>query len=431
MEGLPLHPLKEQRESVYDWRQIGLGTMGLGDMLIKMGIVYGSQECITFLDTVYKALATHAVLSSLELAKVKEAYPACNKELLSKSSFINSIGLPTETIKEVAKYGLYNSQLLTCAPTGTTSTMISTSGGVEPNFAFSFNRRTVSLNNEETTYKVDTQIVKDYRNATGNEKELPNYFIASHEIPYKQRIEVQAVIQRYIDASISSTVNLPESTTIEEVADLYMHAWECGLKGVTIWRDNCQRQGILTTTETKPVTTELKRGEVVKANDDCIGLKRTLTTGCGTLHCEGFFDPVTGELRETYLNKGSKGGCNNFMIGLSRMISLSARGGIGLDKILDQLRSCGTCPSYAVRTATKKDTSTGSCCPIAVGNALKSMHEEVLQRINHCCPEEPSKMEVTKVDNVEYSECPECHQKTLVHNGGCTECISCGYSKCN
>src|SRR5699024_11316105 len=93
-------------------------------------------------------------------------------------------------------------------------------------------------------------------------------------------------------------------------------------------------------------------------------------TGCGSLHCIALFDPHTGALLETYLSKGSTGGCNNFMIGLSRMISISARGGIDIYTIIDQLNSTGSCPSYSVRRATHKDTSKGSCCPMAVGNAL-------------------------------------------------------------
>ena len=104
------------------------------------------------------------------------------------------------------------------------------------------------------------------------------------------------------------------------------------------------------------------------------------------------------------------------MIGLSRLISLSARGGISIDKILDQLKSCGTCPAYAVRTTTKKDTSKGSCCPVAVGNALRAMHEEI----------------VGKKYNLESKgeKCPSCGEHTLIHSDGCVQCISCGWSKC-
>src|SRR5699024_10159246 len=130
------------------------------------------------------------------------------------------------------------------------------------------------------------------------------------------------------------TVNVPNDFTVEETEDLYMYAWEKGLKGVTIFRDGCKRAGILTIgtskksdnsndsnqIQSKASNNQLKRGMIIKADDNCIGKKRTLITGCGTLHCEAFFDPDNGELLETYLSKGSQGGCNNFMVGLSRMI---------------------------------------------------------------------------------------------------------------
>lgn len=448
-EGQELHPLKIQRDSVHDWRQIGLGTFGLGDMLIKLGSKYGSQFAIGYIDFLYKYIAQCAVHASLELAIEKGCYPNCNKEALVNSYFIKNLDLDQDTIELIKKHGLRNSQLLTCAPTGTTATMLQVSTGVEPNFAFSFNRKTVSLNEQETIYKVDADIVRQYREITGNQEKLPHYFISAHDIDPIDRVKMQAAIQKWIDASISSTVNLPESATIDDVFNLYIEAWKQGCKGLTIWRDNCQRQGILTIGEKESKLDEgrtpaLLRGEIIKPGDHWLGLKRTLVTGCGTLHVESFWDPSTGELRECYLSKGSTGGCNNFMIGLSRMMSLAARGGVSVDNIIDQLKSCGTCPAYAVRTATKKDTSKGSCCPVAVGNALKDMHKEIQDIICACKDEKPSRTsELNPIDQavvnkmVELAkaavleECPQCHERTLIHQGGCIQCNSCGYSKCN
>ena len=141
--------------------------------------------------------------------------------------------------------------------------------------------------------------------------------------------------------------------------------------------------GILSTDKKKGVAAGegLGRGEIIKVNDDVLGKKRKLITGCGSLHCIALFDPHTGALLEIYLSKGSTGGCNNFMIGLSRMISISARGGIDIYTIIDQLNSTGSCPSYTVRRATKGDTSKGSCCPMAVGNALLDMYLEVQEEL--------------------------------------------------
>ena len=179
---------------------------------------------------------------------------------------------------------------------------------------------------------------------------------------------------------------------------------------------------------------------IIKADDNCIGKKRTLQTGCGTLHCEAFFDPDTGDLLETYLSKGSTGGCNNFMIGLSRMISLSARAGVDIYSIVDQLKSSGTCPSYAVRTATKHDTSVGSSCPVAVGNALMDMYKELQGELFEDVDEKPIKnketirrgkrFEIKPVDESQIVPCPECGSP-LVFEGGCNSCKNCGFSKCD
>lgn len=442
IEGLTLHPLEEQQNSVRNWRQIGLGTFGLADMLIKLRIKYGSPESINMIKTIYKDIATNAIEQSLALAKELGCYPSCRKDKLIHSSFIKNLNLPASILGEICDYGLYNSQLLTCAPTGSIGTMLGTSTGVEPNFALSYTRKTQSLDGKDTFYQVDSKIVEDYKNKT-NDVKLPDYFVTSSTIDPIDRVKVQAALQEFTDASISSTVNLPTEATIEDVYNIYMEAYNNNLKGITIYRSGCKREGILTEkpkeepVQLEAVHNELPRGFVVKADDNCIGLKRTLTTGCGTLHCEAFFHPETGELLETYLSKGSKGGCNNFMIGLSRMISLAARGGLGINAIIDQLNSCGVCPSYAVRKATKKDTSVGSCCPVAVGNALRDMHREVQERIELCdFHDSMSKSDVQyrleeSLKSLDYEECPECHQKGLTHIGGCNECIYCGYSKCN
>lgn len=418
-----------------------VGTMGMADMLIKLGITYGSEKSLALLNDVYKCIAVSAIKASIDLAKIHGPYPMCNKELVSNSSFIKAV-CDENLIKEIKQYGLYNSQLLTCAPTGSIATMLQVSTGVEPNFALKYTRKTQTLNGEDTFYEVNLKIVDDYYSRVDPSKDskLPSYFIESKDINPVDRIKVQSILQEYTDASISSTINLPNSATVEDVYNIYVEAWKYGLKGVTIYRSGCMREGILTTGETSNEESKssndkeiksLDRGEIIKAGNDWIGLKSTLMTGCGTLHCCAYFEPTNGELRECYLSKGSLGGCQNFMIGLSRLISLSARGGIKIDDILDQLKSCGVCPSYAVRTATKKDTSSGSCCPVAVGKALKEMHNKVLDIISN---NNTNNSEVTTVKTkevIDFEECPNCHEKTLIHTGGCVQCNNCSYSKCN
>lgn len=435
-EGLPLHPLKEQRESVYDWRQIGLGIFGLADLLIKLGIKYGSPEAIDLCDMIGHTMADMAIKTSAVLAKEYGVYPKYKPEAVEQSAFYSKNALG-ETKELVESFGLRNSQLLTIAPTGSLSTMLGVSGGIEPIFANYYTRKTESLKGHDEYYKVYTPIVKEYMDKHGlkDDSELPDYFVTAQTLDYKNRIYMQSIWQSHIDASISSTVNVPNDFTVEQVEGLYMTAWDAGLKGVTIFRDGCKRAGILTIKENVEDIVEkphrLERGMIIKADDNCIGKKRTLRTGCGTLHCEAFFDPDNGQLLETYFSKGSSGGCNNFMIGLSRMISLAARGGIDVYSIVDQLKSSGTCPSYAVRTATKHDTSKGSSCPVAIGNALLEMYEEMMDEVGFSDVEEKELEVITpKIVPVSKAKCPQCGGK-LVFEGGCNTCKNCGWSKCD
>lgn len=442
-EGLELHPLKEQRISVKNWRQIGLGIMGLADMLIKLELPYDSQEALDLCNQIGSAMINSALISSANLAKQYGPYPQYTTDVMN-SMFFNSVA-NSNTIEIVKAYGLRNSQLLTCAPTGTLSTMLGISGGIEPIFANSYTRKTESLHGKDVYYKVYTPIVEQYMSTHNitQESHLPNWFVTSATINPLMRIKMQGTWQKFIDASISSTVNLPNEATVEEVEKLYMTAWENGLKGLTIFREGCQRTGILTTnsvktTEQKNLNIGLQRGDIIECSSDLIGKKRKLTTGCGSLHVLTFFDPVTGDMQEVYLNKGSTGGCSNFMTGLSRTLSLLCRAGVDVYTIKDQLDSTGACPSYAVRSATKHDTSKGSCCPMAIGNALVEMWKEMQddlgigweEDIEQSSSEPQTTVQSNQVVTNSYAICPECGEP-LVFEGGCNSCKSCGYSKCN
>ncbi|MCK9323051.1 MAG: adenosylcobalamin-dependent ribonucleoside-diphosphate reductase [Candidatus Methanomethylophilaceae archaeon] len=437
-EGLPLHPLQEQKDSVRDWRQIGLGIMGLADMLIELEIPYGSKEAMDFCSKLGFTMADTAIRESALLAKEQGKFPKCNIEQIMASPFFQE-NTSNDTVELVAKYGIHNSQLLTIAPTGTLSTMLGISGGIEPIFANYYERRTVSLSDHDEYYKVYTPVVKEYmeKHQITDDSDLPPFFVTAQNLDYKQRLKLQGTWQMHIDASISSTVNLPNDFPETEVYDLYMYAWQIGCKGVTVFRDGCKRLGILSPKENDEKEKEKndnqkldangkpKRGFVENVTDDVVGKKRKLMTGCGSLHCTAFFDPHTGELLEAYLNKGSTGGCNNFMIGLSRMISLAARSGCDIKSIVDQLKSCGSCPSYAVRTFTKHDTSKGSCCPMAVGWALLDMYQEMQREVNGITFE-PKKEENKKIVN----PCPKCGEE-LQFQGGCNICKACGWTKCD
>lgn len=251
-EGLPLHPLQEQRDSVDRWRQIGMGIMGLADMLIKMEIPYGFPEAVDLCNRLGSTMAQYALYASAMVAKDQGAYPEFNLDEVLESSFYKVHQSP-EIEAAIRQFGLANSQILTIAPTGTLSTMLGISGGIEPIFANYYTRKTESLHGKDVYYKVYTPIVEKYmkeHNIT-DDKNLPEWFVIAQEIPYRSRIDMQAAWQKHIDASISSTVNLPHEATVEDVEDLYMYAWEQGLKGITVYRDGCARAGILTTGDTK------------------------------------------------------------------------------------------------------------------------------------------------------------------------------------
>lgn len=442
-KNLENHALPEQKEMVYNYRNVGLGVTGLHDALIKMRLKYGTNNSLKLVNNIMAIMFRTAFATSVQLAKEKGSFPKYSSNLLKSSIVKNHFTENDPIISEARKYGVRNCSLLSIAPTGSIGSMLNVSTGCEPIFAIAYMRKTESLsNNTDMYYKVYTGVAREYIEKFATE-ELPKYFIESKDIFWKDRIKMQEILQNHVDTAISSTINFPHDVTLEEIEQVYLYAWEKGLKGVTIYRDGCKRAGILSTKENNTSNesaissdANISRGTIIKADDNCIGKKRTLITGCGTLHCEAFFDPDTGELLETYLSKGSLGGCNQFMIGLSRLISLSARGGIDIYSIIDQLKSSGTCPSYAVRRATKHDTSLGSSCPVAVGNALLDMYKEMQSEIGEENEETTKSAHKNKTNKnmpevkVKAMPCPECGSP-LVFEGGCNTCKNCGWSKCD
>lgn len=456
------HALPEQREKVLNYRNLGIGVMGMYDMLCKLNITYGSKESITFMDYVMGFMFETAVIASSHLAKEKGTFPKYTSNLLKSTIIKKHFTEEDLNILGISRYGLRNCSLLSIAPAGSIGTMLNISTGCEPAFQISYKRRTESLNGEETYYDVYIDIAKQYMKKYNTEK-LPHTFVSAGEISWRDRIDMQAILQEHVDTAISSTINLPNNITLEQVEQLYLYAWEKGLKGVTIFRDGCKRAGILTTSDTEsnvektednsePKTCymegtlnlpkQLERGMIIKADSNCVGKLRILQTGCGTLHCCAYFDPITGELISTYLSKGSHGGCVSLLTGLSRMISISARGGIDIYTIADQLFSVGACPSYTSRRAKYGDTSKGSSCPTAVGYALLEMYEEMQHEIDDDLDEEtevkPIKIEaketntknITKSVEITKPKCPECGAE-LFYEGGCNLCRNCGYTKCD
>ena len=426
-EGMMLHPLNEQRELVKNWRQIGLGTMGLADMLIKLGVTYGSAGAIKVTESVYETIARSAVTASLELAKTAGCYPMCKKEKLVDSSFIKALNLPYNMIEDIRTYGLHNSQLLTCAPTGSIATMLQVSTGVEPNFALKYTRRTQSLNGKDTYYDVNAEIVDDYFsivsvndmvNNVEENKELPNYFVESKDIAPIDRIKMQAVLQKYTDASISSTINLPNEATVEDVYNIYVEAWKHGLKGVTIYRAGCNREGILTVKkpDSIPVTGAPKRPTVLPCDIHKIKVKGENFIVCVGLYEDKPYEVFVFRLKHNVELTDTKGEITKVKKGVYNLYSkdLVIANLLNTDISVEEkaatlyssmLLRHGVNIKYIIKTAKK------------VNNNITSFSSAMCRVLAKYVP-------VT----IE-GKCPECGEP-LVHSGGCISCPSCGYSKC-
>lgn len=513
MEGLPLHPFEFQRKAVNDWRQIGLGVMGIGDLLIKLGMRYDSDEAISFIGDVFQCMMDTAVIASAHIANRNEVFPKYDKERIKSSVMYQRLSQPAKNA--IKAYGLANSQLLSIAPTGSISNMIGVTGGIEPIFATSYKRKTESLHKGEAVYyNMIPDCLKELTGASDNmtdkeiaewEEALPEYVVTAHDINPFKRIDMQAAAQKYVDASISSTVNLKAETSVDTVSALYKYAWAQGCKGLTIYRDACAREGILTVNKTNtdkesttmptewatatavdvpgggenfiPLSTAVKEYKVESnylegmTDRTCnMGNCRRLNTGCGTLWVNSFFDRESGEINDLFLDKGSKGGCNAFMVGLSRMISLCIReGNIPLDRIVDQLTSVPDCNSFTRQRAKGASLSPGTSCPAAIGRALQVMEKqnardryliELGQHYEDVDEEEQSTTVIYAADKIDVKVhgktmpitssqigqiavgpteahmmsiknlCPDCGNE-LEFSGGCNSCKECGYSKCD
>lgn len=419
-EGMMLHPLEEQRESVRNWRQIGLGTMGLADMLIKLGVTYGSKLALTVTNNVYKAIAKASIIASLELAKVKGCYPMCNKDKLVESSFIRTLDLPMQVVEDIRTYGLHNSQLLTCAPTGSIATMLEVSTGVEPNFALHYMRKTQSLNGRDTFYEVDAKIVEDYKynkTFTLNDK-LPDYFVESKDVLPIDRIKMQAVLQKYTDASISSTINLPNEATIDDVYNIYVEAWKHGLKGVTIYRTGCNREGILITKKPDSILTTgaPKRPVMLPCDIHKIKVKGENFIVCVGLYEGKPYEVFVFKLKHNVGFSDTKGEIIKVKKGVyslnSRELVIAnlLNTGISVEEKAATLYSSmllrhGVNIKYIIKTAKK------------VNDNITSFSSAMCRVLAKYLPKE--------VEGV----CPNCGGK-IINEGGCRHCESCEWSQC-
>lgn len=433
-QGLPLHPLQIQRDTVRDYRQIGIGVMGIADMLIKLELKYDTDEAIEICDTIGKVLADESIKVSSLLSKEEGHYPKYKPSILT-SEFLKK-NTSVETYELVKKYGLRNSQLLTIAPTGSISTMIGVSGGIEPIFNLSYTRKTESLHKEgDVYYKVYTPIAKEYMELHGlnEEEELPNFFVTAQTLNPHMRVKMQGVWQKHIDASISSTINLPNEATVEEVEELYMEAWKEGLKGLTIYRDGCARQGILTTKDEKEDEEELlKRGQWKSLAEDTYYVKRNLIIGCGKLKLFIGWSPSENTIQDVYITKSGSGGCEKNLQCIAILMSSILRIGGDLSMIEKSFAGVSACPSFTRERGKGNHLSDGSYCGMAILKEMKAFLKEIgkEEKVIEKTVEKSNKNN-DKKEELKGNVCPECGESSLIKTNGCDSCLNCGYSKCS
>jgi ribonucleoside-diphosphate reductase alpha chain len=427
----------EENEKVQkNIRRTGLGTMGLGDTLIKMKIKYGSDESLSVIKKIYRTIRDSAYEASVLLAKEKGSFPLFDKDKYLQAEFIKS--LPSEIRGKIAKYGIRNAVLLTQAPTGTTSLLAGVSSGIEPNYDFEFKR--VDRTGEHIIYH---PLYKQWVDANPGKK-IPEYFVGAKQLLPEDHVKVQALIQRYTDSSISKTVNAPESYTVLDVKRLYNLAYDLGCKGITFFRDG-SRLGVLSSLDSKEESVKsqkLERGVVElrlrpkQLSGETYEIRTPLGSAFITINAD-----VDGNPFEMFLNVGKAGShIKADAEAIGRLISLSLRVPSELpsrfvaEAIVDQLSGIGGSESVGFGNGKVRSLADG------VAKVLKKYLDSV----------ETGTMQTNKLfdetdnsnkDQVVYQRslllvskkrdlCPECGQASWVMEEGCSKCYSCGASKC-
>lgn len=393
-------------------RRTGLGTLGLADALIKRKLRYGSEESLAEIERIYKLIRDTAYDTSAELAREKSPFPKFDREKYPQGKFIKE--LPEEVRQKIAKYGIRNAILLTQAPTGTTSLLAGVSSGIEPVYEFTYKRR-----DRTGEHIVNHPLYQEWLDKHPGETPSP-YFVSASGLSPEEHVRVQAIVQKYTDASISKTVNAPNSHSVEDVKKLYNLAYELGCKGITYMREG-SRAGVLSKVE-EEVTV---KGGVVKPRPlKVTGATYRMSTPVGSAFIT-INEDESGEPIEVFLNVGKAGSDVTAMAeALGRMISTSLRfrgnlsAGERVEQIAQQLSGIGGRRSVGFGPDKVRSL------PDAVAAAL-AMHFKLSVNGNG---RQGNKSEVSP--QVSFDLCPTCGRSSLVFEEGCAKCYECGYSEC-
>lgn len=253
-------PLEAQAREAQAKRRIGLGVTGLADALLMLGLRYGSDEAARQTEQWLKAIARAAYLASVQLAKEKGAFPLFDADAYLQSGTMQA--MDADVRDAIAKHGIRNALLTSIAPTGTISLFAgNVSSGIEPVFAYAYTRKVLQKDGSRTEEEVVDYAVQMWRDKFGD-AELPDYFVNAQTLSPADHVKMQAAAQKWVDSSISKTINCPEDISFDDFKDVYMQAWDTGCKGCTTYRPNAVTGSVLTVAEDKPTDAP------VLANDD-------------------------------------------------------------------------------------------------------------------------------------------------------------------
>lgn len=446
------HALEDQKKNALGDRRVGLGILGLADMLMLRGIKYDTDDALEAVEEVMQMLSGTAYKTSIELAKEKGSFPNYQWKGYKKSKYVQS--LPAEIQDEVKTHGIRNATILTVAPTGSGAIVAQVSSGVEPIFNVSYKRRVKKNSGFGEEFDEFKVIHPTIRYKYGTDENLPESVVTAHDIDPYFRVKMQGTIQKYIDASISSTVNLPEDVAVETVANIYQAAYKAGLKGITVYREG-SRDGILISEKPEKAKAAVETVPMVDPEaalnppslrprlrpKDTFGVTHRIRTGEGTLYITINHDE--DGLCEIFTTIGKAGGNAAAQAeAISRLISLSLRSGMDVTEIIKQLKGIsGPNPVWengqlilstpdAIGKALEqhmsdfnKDLTEEKESTFGMMDSSDVIKEESGAHFNMV--EQPSNGTTSKT----MTTCPECGL-TISHEGGCLLCHNCGYSKC-
>ncbi len=404
------HALSTQEQAASKSRRVGVGVTGLGDALVMLGIKYDSEDALEAVDCIFSDLKDATYGASNQLAFEKGSFPAFDVEKHLSMPFIQT--LPDLLKKRIETIGLRNVVLMTVPPVGSGSILAGTSSGIEPIFALKYTRRSETLSKE--TYEVDHPLCQEYLKLNPG-AQLPDTFVTAHNIKPEFRVRMQAVIQKHVDSAISSTVNLPEDITVEEVEKIYMSAWKHGLKGITVYREG-SREGILIT----------EKPEIAVLNDTIIndrprvleGKTYKVLTGHGNMYLT--VNEFNGRPVEVFIHIGKSGlSTTADAEALGRMISLALRRETPIIDVINQLEDIGgNRPIFSNGTLVKS-------VPDAVSKVLRENYMKVR---SEDVQEAYEVLEHSYLDVPDFCKQPQhCYAR---REGGCITCTYCEDSKC-